>query len=336
MSAITGICDLRAIWGRASASSCDGTATRTIWQPAAVSSAICCSVAFTSAVSVVVIDCTETGAPPPTATACDPLPTMIWRDFRRVAIWARGGWGKPRSTVMMPVHLTGGYVSLEDVYRVDEVRQDQEQGEADQDGEHAEAHRDQLSHVDQAGVRLTPKPRQPGPDPLVDNDRDMPAVQGQQRQQVEQPDEDVHRDYDQQHQGRLGLPADVGRHHLAGDLADADDAGDLPGRRAGPVLGEQVRDRRRQAADHVRRAGDRLAEHGARVGYPPQRAGALEDRRRGDAEERAWLAVDLSLRQRDGLGELGAAALDGHRDRAVGLAVPDGRVELAPVVHRLA
>ena len=44
MSAITGICDLRAISGSASASSWDGTATRTIWQPAAVSSAICCRV----------------------------------------------------------------------------------------------------------------------------------------------------------------------------------------------------------------------------------------------------------------------------------------------------
>src|SRR5436309_524700 len=33
MSAMTGICDLRAMSGSASASSCDGTATRTIWQP---------------------------------------------------------------------------------------------------------------------------------------------------------------------------------------------------------------------------------------------------------------------------------------------------------------
>ncbi len=73
MSAITGICDLRAIVANASASSCDGHATRTIWQPDAVSSAICCSVAFTSEVSVVVIDCTDTGASPPTGT----VPTMI-------------------------------------------------------------------------------------------------------------------------------------------------------------------------------------------------------------------------------------------------------------------
>ncbi len=41
ISAITGICDFFAIVASASASSCDGTATRTIWHPAAVSSAIC-------------------------------------------------------------------------------------------------------------------------------------------------------------------------------------------------------------------------------------------------------------------------------------------------------
>ena len=96
MSAITGICDLRAICASASASSWDGTATRTIWQPDAVSSAICCSVALTSAVSVVVIDCTETGAPPPTGTE----PTITWRDVRRGASGCAGRAGIPRLTVM--------------------------------------------------------------------------------------------------------------------------------------------------------------------------------------------------------------------------------------------
>src|SRR5499426_4239708 len=123
MSAMTGICDLRAMSGRASASSWEGTATRTIWQPVAVSSAICWSVAFTSAVSVVVIDCTDTGAPPPTGTACLPLPTMIWRDLRRVASGSRAGWGIPRSVVMTLV------ASLGDVNRVDEVGHDQKQSE---------------------------------------------------------------------------------------------------------------------------------------------------------------------------------------------------------------
>ena len=68
MSAITGIFDFLAMIGSASASSWLGTATRTIWQPDAVSSAICCSVALMSVVSVVHIDCTDTGASPPTST----------------------------------------------------------------------------------------------------------------------------------------------------------------------------------------------------------------------------------------------------------------------------
>ena len=65
--------------GNASASSWEGTATRTMSHPAVVSSAICCNVASTSAVSVVVMDCTDTGAPPPTGTE----PTRICREFRR-------------------------------------------------------------------------------------------------------------------------------------------------------------------------------------------------------------------------------------------------------------
>ena len=103
MSAMTGIWDLRAMAGSASASSWDGTATRTIWQPEAVSSAICCRVAFTSAVSVVVIDCTVTGAPPPTGTE----PTMIWREFRRSASGAGGVCGIPRSILMSPIRSLG-------------------------------------------------------------------------------------------------------------------------------------------------------------------------------------------------------------------------------------
>src|SRR5258705_70925 len=92
MSAMTGIWDLRAIAGNASASSWDGTATRTIWQPEAVSSAICWRVALMSDVRVVVIDWTETGAPPPTGTE----PTMIWRLARGGAKSGAGAAGRPR------------------------------------------------------------------------------------------------------------------------------------------------------------------------------------------------------------------------------------------------
>src|SRR5690606_22653759 len=97
MSAITGICDLPAITDSASASSCVGHATRTIWHPDAVSSAICCSVAPMSDVRVVVIDCTDTGASPPTATE----PTWICRLLRRSAIGRTGTSGTPRGMAVM-------------------------------------------------------------------------------------------------------------------------------------------------------------------------------------------------------------------------------------------
>jgi hypothetical protein len=61
-------------------------------QPEAVSSAICCNVAFTSVVGVVHIDWTEIGASPPTAT----LPTMIWRLLRRGASTGGGSLRGPR------------------------------------------------------------------------------------------------------------------------------------------------------------------------------------------------------------------------------------------------
>src|SRR6266487_3910246 len=136
MSAMTGICDLRAMSGSASASSCDGTATRTIWQPVAVSSAICCSVAFTSAVSVVVMDWTDTAAPPPTGTACLPLPTMIWRDLRRSATGSGGSCGRPRSTVMETT------ASLHEMNRIEDVSRDEQQPEPDKQREHPDADRD--------------------------------------------------------------------------------------------------------------------------------------------------------------------------------------------------
>ena len=61
MSAITGMLAFLAISASASASSWRGQATRTMSQPDAVSSAICCSVALMSWVLVVHIDCTAIG-----------------------------------------------------------------------------------------------------------------------------------------------------------------------------------------------------------------------------------------------------------------------------------
>src|SRR4051794_24078934 len=142
MSAITGICDFFAIAGRASTSSCDGTATRTIWQPDAVSSAICCSVALTSAVSVVVIDCTLTGAPPPTGTE----PTMSCRLCRRGASGGGGAEGMPR-LIAVTASSPG-----EDGNRVDDVRRHGEQRERPTDQDHRVRQRHELEIVDPARV----------------------------------------------------------------------------------------------------------------------------------------------------------------------------------------
>ena len=67
------------IWATAAAASASGTATRTISHPAASSAQIWSTVARTSRVSVLVMDCTEMGAEPPTGT----LPTWICRVGRR-------------------------------------------------------------------------------------------------------------------------------------------------------------------------------------------------------------------------------------------------------------
>jgi hypothetical protein len=73
MSAMIGIWLFFARMCSTSASSWCGTATRTMSQPVAVSSAICWSVALMLVVCVVVIDWTLTCASPPTFT----LPTLI-------------------------------------------------------------------------------------------------------------------------------------------------------------------------------------------------------------------------------------------------------------------
>src|SRR3954451_17665217 len=62
------------ICGTAAAASSRSTVMRTISDPARARAATCSTVPLMSAVSVLVIDCTTMGAPPPTAT----LPTMTW------------------------------------------------------------------------------------------------------------------------------------------------------------------------------------------------------------------------------------------------------------------
>ena len=75
MSAITGIGDSLTIVFSASTSCSRGTAQRTMSAPASATLRICSIVAARLAVSVLVIVCTATGAPPPIGT----LPTKICR-----------------------------------------------------------------------------------------------------------------------------------------------------------------------------------------------------------------------------------------------------------------
>src|SRR5699024_3687154 len=94
-----GIWDFWAMIGSAWASLSVGQATRTISQPEAVSSAICCKVALMSWVLVVVIDCTEIGWSLPTPT----LPTLKLRVGRR-GLRTGGGslmLGMPRLMALM-------------------------------------------------------------------------------------------------------------------------------------------------------------------------------------------------------------------------------------------
>ena len=65
--------------GTAAALSSRSTVMRTISEPALPSAATCATVPSTSAVSVLVIDWTTTGAPPPTITPPTSTPTDCLR-----------------------------------------------------------------------------------------------------------------------------------------------------------------------------------------------------------------------------------------------------------------
>ena len=75
MSATIGTGAWRTTSVKASTSAAAGSVTRTSSLPAAASAPTCSRVAAASPVGVLVMDCTTTGAPPPTATA----PTRICR-----------------------------------------------------------------------------------------------------------------------------------------------------------------------------------------------------------------------------------------------------------------
>ena len=68
--------------GTACAASGVLTVMRTSSEPATASSLTWIAVSITSTVSVLVIDCTRTGASPPTVTTREPQRTGAWRERR--------------------------------------------------------------------------------------------------------------------------------------------------------------------------------------------------------------------------------------------------------------
>src|SRR3954466_2329838 len=196
MSAMTGICECFAISGSASASSWLGHATRTIWQPEAVSSAICCSVVLTSAVNVVVIDCPELGASPPTRT----LPTRICRLGRRGASTGGGAAGIPRSIEVMWSFLVSTAAmkaaarppkTLADAHGGDDVTGDEHQRHDKQQSRDDVRHRQQLRDVADPRARAAQRAGHTAADAFVERAGHVSAVQRQQRHEVEHADEEV-------------------------------------------------------------------------------------------------------------------------------------------------
>src|SRR6266508_25817 len=181
MSAITGIGERRTIRGRASASAVFGTATRTTSQPAEASAAIWAVVASTSCVFVRVMDCTTTGALPPIATP----PTLIWR------------W----------LAISGG--SLASAQPADVVREPDEEEQDDEDDADG---RDPLVYLPCNGAAA---------DALDQREGDVPAVERQQREQVQQRE----RQADQSEHPQIVLDALLCS--LVERLCDPDRAGDL-------------------------------------------------------------------------------------------------------------
>src|SRR5207302_4263450 len=103
-------------------------------------SAICWSVASMFEVTVVVIDCTDTGAPPPTITPT----TSIWRVERRGASGCAGSSGIPSDTA---VTTTPPRWCSSDADRVDDPRVEQQQRQPDEHRDYSVGERHDLQQV---------------------------------------------------------------------------------------------------------------------------------------------------------------------------------------------
>src|SRR5689334_14245756 len=99
----------RLISGTAAAASGTLTVMRTISDPASASAMHCAAVPAASAVSVLVIDWTTTGAPPPTCTAPGPLPTRTptvrWTRITDMGTTDSGAGPRPARSTAVGEHV---------------------------------------------------------------------------------------------------------------------------------------------------------------------------------------------------------------------------------------
>src|SRR5687767_12644655 len=119
----------------AAAASSSGTAIRTISQPASTISSICRIVPSTSVVSVLVIDCTATGAPAPIWT----LPTMTARESRFINICVSSPTVREGSTRRLPNVEPLLTCRLPTLFRLEKSRNIQKQREHHQQKDHRQS-----------------------------------------------------------------------------------------------------------------------------------------------------------------------------------------------------
>src|SRR5260370_24548070 len=113
---------------------------------------------------------------------------------------------------------------LNQLDRVKDVRGDEQRAETHEHEQETDTKGDELLHVDGARIGPAEQPGDTGPDPLEDHNRQLAAVERQERHQVEQADEDVYRGDDEKYESDLLLPGDAAGHHLTGHHADSDHA----------------------------------------------------------------------------------------------------------------
>src|SRR3984885_9979536 len=342
ISAMTGIWLLVAIAASASASSWRGHATRTMSQPVAVSSAICCRVELTSWVLVGHIDCTDIGLSLPTPTSR----TISWRVLRRGASVGAGAAGIPRPVVTVCLLSLSFSVSLrapharallEQPNRVDHIGGHRQQHVTDHQNQHYVGRGHQFEVVHRRRSDFAAGRTNDVAQLLVQRDGDVPAVERQQRHQVDDAQNEV-----QLRQEQPERHPDAVVHGVSADDARSDDAdrgvqGTLPAADRvdqGADLGWNRDQRFAQQHSQIAGEGEGGRHRGDRVvvGGPGRCA---DDPHHPDVRRLRALAVAdpaLPLGDVDVFGHRLAVALDHDRNGAVQLLHGDRHV--GEVGHR--